>query len=277
MCFTDALSGPDTLKGQTNPEIAVRSLLVLLFWTLAAPALASDGVLEINQTCAAKTGCFPGDTAGLPVTIAASGSYRLTSDLLVPDENTHGIVVDASEVAIDLNRFSIIREACVGVTTDCTPQAGLGTGVVASSPERLGTTVRNGSVVGMGQFGLDLAAQAEISGLRVRWTANVAIAAGEGCVVTGSLVYQNGSDGINVSNGCLVQGNTAHSNGEDGIEVSAGSTVAGNSARSNSGAGIRLAAGSGYRGNTVSSNGGGTIVGGKDAGGNVCDGTLTCP
>lgn len=38
------------------------------------PASASDGVLEINQTCAIQTGCFAGDTAGLPVTISASGS-----------------------------------------------------------------------------------------------------------------------------------------------------------------------------------------------------------
>ena len=43
--------------------------LVLLFLVLATPALASDGVLEINQTCAVQTGCFTGDTAGFPVTI----------------------------------------------------------------------------------------------------------------------------------------------------------------------------------------------------------------
>ena len=32
-------------------------------------ASASDGVLEINQTCATQTGCFPGDSAGFPVTL----------------------------------------------------------------------------------------------------------------------------------------------------------------------------------------------------------------
>jgi hypothetical protein len=35
-------------------------LLTLLFLTLATPALAVDGVLEINQTCAVETGCFAG-------------------------------------------------------------------------------------------------------------------------------------------------------------------------------------------------------------------------
>ena len=58
----------------------MRTLLVLLLLTLAAPSLASDGVLEINRTCAA-VGCFTGDGPGLPVTILDPGSYRLTSSL----------------------------------------------------------------------------------------------------------------------------------------------------------------------------------------------------
>jgi hypothetical protein len=53
-------------------------LLTLFFMTLAAPALAVDGVREINQTCAVQMGCFVGDTAGFPVTIdgSAGKSYR---------------------------------------------------------------------------------------------------------------------------------------------------------------------------------------------------------
>jgi len=46
------------------------ALLPLLAVALhAGTAAAVDGVLEINQTCAALSGCFPGDTAGFPVTI----------------------------------------------------------------------------------------------------------------------------------------------------------------------------------------------------------------
>jgi hypothetical protein len=51
-----------------------RSMLILLLLLFATPALAVDGVLEINQTCAVQTGCFSGDTAGFPVTISASGA-----------------------------------------------------------------------------------------------------------------------------------------------------------------------------------------------------------
>jgi len=49
----------------------MRSISIpLLVLFLAMPARASDGVLEINQTCAIQTGCFAGDTAGFPVTIS---------------------------------------------------------------------------------------------------------------------------------------------------------------------------------------------------------------
>ena len=82
--------------------------IALLALGLSSPALAVDGMLEINQACAVSTGCFSGDAAGLPVTITAAGSYRLTSNLTVPDENTDGIVVSANDISIDLNGFGII-------------------------------------------------------------------------------------------------------------------------------------------------------------------------
>ena len=62
-------------------RIFLLPLIALLLLALAGPALAVDGVVEINQTCAVQTGCFSGDTAGYPVTITQPGSYRLTSNL----------------------------------------------------------------------------------------------------------------------------------------------------------------------------------------------------
>jgi hypothetical protein len=87
-------------------------LTLLLLLALATPALAVDGVLGINQACAVNTGCFAGDTPGFPVTISASGSYRLTSKLNVPDENTGGISVNANDVGID----SVRTEANIGAS-----------------------------------------------------------------------------------------------------------------------------------------------------------------
>ena len=85
-------------------------LILIMLLLLTAPALASDGVLEINQTCAVETGCFSGDTAGFPVTISASGSYRLTGNLDLNAEgvNVSGVAVSAPAVTIDLGGFQIV-------------------------------------------------------------------------------------------------------------------------------------------------------------------------
>ncbi len=84
-----------------------QSLYLLLLLAVAHPAFASDGVSEINQTGATQTGCFSGDTTGFPVTITTPGSYRLTSRIVLPNENTDGIVVSTSSVTLDLNGFEI--------------------------------------------------------------------------------------------------------------------------------------------------------------------------
>ena len=58
-------------------------LLPIALLAAAYAASASEGALEINQTCALQTGCFAGDGAGFPVTIdgSAGSSYLLTGDL----------------------------------------------------------------------------------------------------------------------------------------------------------------------------------------------------
>ncbi len=101
-------------------------LIALLLLALTGPALATDGVAEINQTCAVQTGCFSGDTAGYPVTIdgTAGRSYRLTGDLIVPDENTDGIKVSTPSVTIDLNGFEIVRSGCKGRSATALPPRG---------------------------------------------------------------------------------------------------------------------------------------------------------
>jgi hypothetical protein len=63
-----------------RPEFALAVGATLMM--LVGPLLAGDGKLEINQSCIA-VGCFPGDTAGFPVTITSSGSYLLTGNLEV--------------------------------------------------------------------------------------------------------------------------------------------------------------------------------------------------
>ena len=254
-------------------------LLALVFVVLAAPALAADGVLEVNQTCAVNTGCLSGDTAGYPVTIdgTAGRGYRLTSDLIVPNENTDGIKVSTSDIGIDLNNFAIIRSGCEGVSKDCTPVSGTGSGIEYGSSLNRGISVKNGSITGMGSYGVLLGIQAEVTGLRVRWNRVIGIYADAGSIVSGNTVYQNGDDGIFASNGSTISGNTAYLNAGDRIATSSGVTVQRNTVSFNLRYGLNLGSQSAYRENVITGNATGTVTGGTNAGANVCNGSLTCP
>jgi hypothetical protein len=140
-------------------ETAMRSMMIfLLFLALAGPALAVDGVLEINQTCAVQTGCFPNDGPGYPIFIDQPGSYRLTSNLVVLNENTDGIRIGASSISIDLNGFEIVRQGCEGAAVACVPESGIGSGIELSAvaEDARGISVKNGSIVGMGAHGVAL-------------------------------------------------------------------------------------------------------------------------
>ena len=239
--------------------------LVLLLLSLVSPAFASDGVLEINQTCAVATGCFAGDTAGFPVTITTPGtSYRLTCPLTVPNESTDGIVVSTSDVGIDLNNFAILGPVtCSGTPLVCTPAVGTGSGVERVSAANRGISVKNGSITGMGAFGVLLGEQAEVTNLRVRW---------------------NRSDGISIASGSTVSGNTAYDNGNDGIQCSVGCLIRGNTVRANASSGLNLSGDSAYSDNVVTLNTIGAVTGlgsANSRGGNYCAGTGTvsafCP
>ena len=95
-------------KSRTLAEVCGPVALGVLALALARPALAVDGVIEINQTRAVAGGVTAGDTAGFPVTISASGSYRLTSDLQVGTSANFGITIGAADVTLDLNGFNIV-------------------------------------------------------------------------------------------------------------------------------------------------------------------------
>jgi hypothetical protein len=280
----------------------MRSILSLLLLAgLATPALAVDGVLEINQTCAVNSGCFAGDAPGFPVQIDGSSgrSYRLTSDLIVPNVDTHGIQVSSPSIRIDLNGFEIAGSSCAGAGFDCTPASGTGSGVHAPFANINGTSVRNGSITGMGSYGVNLQGpQVEAKGLRVRWNRLAGIFVGNGSIVSGNsatdngqegiyvlssstvsgnTVFINGSDGIYAGQGSTVIGNTAWGNEDDGIATTSGCAVQGNTVRRNLGYGLRLWPTDAYRENVITDNTVGTVTGGVNAGDNVCNGSLTCP
>ena len=247
---------------------------------LALPfcAVAVDGVLEINQTCAVKSGCFSNDAPGFPVTIdgTAGRSYRLTSNLVVP-QATSGITVGSPSTTIDLNGFEIARSGCQGATSNCTPSAGPGTGVIRSNSSIPGISVKNGTISGMGDDGLLLGVQAHVTNLQVRWNRVDGISVREGSLVTGNVVLENGDDGIFVRAGSTVSGNSLFGNGGSGVVAGSGSGVQRNTSKFNGGYGLDLAADAAYTGNSVNNNTTGTVNGGVNAGANSCNATTTCP
>lgn len=234
----------------------------LLGLALAAPALASDGQLEIHQSCAAGNGCFPGDSAGFPVTITASGSYRLTSNLVVPDENTDGVVVSASFVTVDLNDFVISGPvSCTAPSVVCTPSAGTGSGIRNAAVTNVGIAVHNGGIVGMGLNGINLGDQSIVSDIRARSNRNRGIDVGAASIVRDNLATFNGAIGIFADDGSIVADNAVKYNGSAGIYTGDGLTIVHNAVYRNDTDGIFTSTGS-----TVADN---------VSGANVSDGIVT--
>ncbi len=255
-------------------------LVALLTLTLAIPVFASDGVLEINQTCAVQAGCFAGDGAGFPITIDATAghSYRLTSDLTIPNENTTGILVTAADVSVDLAGFTLRGpNSCTEPPTSCR-FTGTGHGIHGQEVDRV--SISNGSVVGMGSFGIFSplgdgyeirnvrVAQNRSGGIQIVGAAAIVdgntalrngqdgIFVGAGGAVSGNTAYQNGLDGIHTGPGSTISDNATHQNGFNGINADLGSTVSGNSSQKNGRAGISVEFGSTVSGNTTYQNAG---------------------
>jgi hypothetical protein len=254
-------------------------LAFLLYLVLAGPSLATDGVLEINQTCAVQTGCIDnsggiGDTPGFPVAIEIPGSYILTSDLVVSDPNTDGLFIATAPVTIDLNGFEIQGPVnCIGLGPTLTCDAGTGRGIRSTFVR---STVVNGSVIKFGSDGIQLGGRSRIERVVVERNGGDGIDVSGDSVVVACRAYRNGGDGIeantsstvesstsasnrvqgfNMANGAVISASTARDNGAHGIVVLHGSTVSGSSAYQNQGIGILALSGSTVVGNAAYENG----------------------
>jgi hypothetical protein len=127
------------------------TLAVTFLWlAFVGPAIASDGVLEINTTCA-SAGCFAGDLPGFPVVITKAGSYRLTGNLAVVISSLSILDIRADHVTIDLNGFSLLGPQVCDVGS-C-GSSGSGYGIVSYNvfPTPKSTTIRNGTISGFNE------------------------------------------------------------------------------------------------------------------------------
>ena len=250
---------------------------VLILFAFATPALASDGVLEINQTCAASSaGCFAGDAGGFPVTVSQSGSYRLTGNVTVQTVNMTAILITSSDVTLDLNGFSIQGPVvCAGEPAFCSP-SGSGRGIDASPTSR--TTVRNGIVRGLGSDGLVLGDLSRVEGVRARSNGGNGISVGRLSQVSGITAESNGGYGVGtLAAGVLVERSTAAFNGNSGFSLGPNSNLRASTAFTNGLHGLDFNGPAGsatgaFEGNTFSGNEGSSVTSlAKATGGNLCN------
>lgn len=118
----------------------------------AAQTRTSDGVVNLHHDAALAGSATPGDSAGYPISITTSGSYRLTSNLVVP-AGVDGIVVQPGlNVHLDLNGFQIVGPAVCSLTSNC--YVHLGTAGVRSESKTSTLSLRNGRVRGFSRAGV---------------------------------------------------------------------------------------------------------------------------
>lgn len=184
----------------------LRALLrALLLSLLTIPAMANDGVLEINQTCAVETGCFPGDSPGFPITITTSGSFLLTSNLSVGDPNVDGIVLSTT-ATLDLGGFELSGSA-FGGSND------VGRGITGTGPTEgsfaSASTIRNGIVRAFKNRGIALSGATGIRVQEVTLESNLGggIDAGQHAQLIANVVRNSGNFGIQLQTNSLMRDN----------------------------------------------------------------------
>lgn len=296
-------------------KVGIAGALAMGVILSASAVHAVDGVIEINAASAAAGSITAGDAPGFPVTISEQGSYRLTSDLEVPNLNTIGIEITTSYVTVDLNGFTLFG-----------PGGGSGTGDgIRATATRSDIVVKNGTVRAMGSGGIRLAGgqgrvenvhasrnnddgiQLGSHGMVRNCTASAngdigiivstggslienksrqngfasgfggGLGLGEGGIAIGNTSRDNTGEGLVTNRAATIVNNSFYNNSEDGVRTLQGSLLRGNTARDNGFFGFNLGTGSGYGGNVLTNNTSGSVTGGIQIDGNVCGTNTVCP
>jgi len=200
---------------------------------------------EVEPRIAINLTNTPGDADSL-FKITQRGSYYLTGNI-TGVVGKHGIEIAASGVTLDLMGFDL-----VGI-----PGMGAFDGVSATVNSLTNITIRNGSVRGWGDEGVDLETLGPINSavIDVRASGNTGngIWASFGSTISGCSTFQNSGNGIVVGPGSTLTGCTAYLNTGNGIFADA-STVVGCTAVFNAGGGIFAEGGSTVTGCTAQQN-----------------------
>jgi parallel beta-helix repeat protein len=225
-----------------GPFCLILLCLTLTVWFLHLPnTFAGEG----------KTGPLEISQKDVPLVITRPGSYRLISNLVISSVTASAILIDADNVTIDLDGFTIAG-----------PGKNIGDGFGINTTVRTNVVVVNGTVRDFGLVGVHLPGQNNrVENVRVYSTGSDGIFVGHSSVVTRCQVAFCFS-GINTDDGSSVLDNTIYQNDHIGIFTSGdapgpqgGVTVIGNNCRLN-GIGIKgKGQGNRIEGNTLTENG----------------------
>jgi len=234
-------------------RFATRGLTVLL--AFAPVALAVDGTVLINQSTSTNglTGCPTG--GHFPIIICQPGSYKLSSNLTVPDANTDGIDITADNVTVDLNGFSLLGPTvCHGSPITCIRNNGTASGNGISS-SNANIVVMNGQIKGMGFNGISLAGtKSRVQNIQATSNVNHGIFVGDSSVVSLCTASSNGGTGIFANGSDVVTGNLVSFNVNGIKSANQAALISGNSVLSSSSIGIQAICPSLISGNIVSLN-----------------------
>jgi parallel beta-helix repeat protein len=226
--------------------------LIALFITLIVSVATLEAATEITS---------------LPYTITTQGSYIISQNL---KSGWHGIKVQANNVTIDLNGYTISGNNASG-----------GYGIYMSG--RSNVEIRNGTIRNFGSHGIYEDSYSgnshrvinvrvmnnKGSGIRMvgdnymvkdcnasnNGTVGIDLYSTKSSSISGNTAYGNGAYGINAGVGSTVSGNTAYKNGLGGFSAEQGSTVIGNTAHDNGYEGISVSVGCTVKNNTAYWNG----------------------
>jgi len=162
---------------------------------------SSSGVITIDQSNALAGDVTDGDAPGFPVTLSQPGSYRLESNLTIPDTSTSAIEITADDVTIDFNGFAVLGQNVCASAGSCLVKFGTGHGI---NTDAANVTVFGGTVRGMGGVGLKLGRNAHIERMHLTHNGDSGIKVGQDSTVSDNTVDLNGSFGIWAKNGSLI-------------------------------------------------------------------------
>jgi parallel beta-helix repeat protein len=168
----------------------------------------------------------------LPYTISLPGMYRLSGDLYLATQDTHGITISADNVTLDLNGHALIGPGKAAGSP--------GYAIYISGTPQYNIAIRNGTIRdwrGTAVSGA-YANNSQIESLRCYNNGGNGIYVGFDAKIIGNNCYNNSGDGINAGDYSTASGNVCNFNGQKGISTSSGCTIVDNTCCYNGGVGI---------------------------------------